>query len=149
MKYGDKWEFRYSVQNAEGEWVSKKCYPTSKENVKVNREICKERGYRVDGVQKLYCFNTNKNQHNFELIHNIAMIELYEIWDGEKQATDEEIERLEHLRDRTEYFFCQPLPMAWLTWDEWKEANEIAQNAIVHRQNACIEAGRYDLIQYC
>ena len=90
-----------------------------------------------------------KNQHNFDLINSIVKNELYDIWNGDKKVSNEEYERLEHLAERAEYFFCQPLPIAWLTWEEWKEANEMAQNAIIHRQNACIENGRPDLVKYC
>jgi hypothetical protein len=148
-KKEDRWEFHYQAPAEDGGWTDKYCYPRSKEKVTANREACRAKGYKVISVKKLYPFNTYANQHNFELIHNIAMNELYDIDRGDKKASDEEIERLEYLRDKSEQFFCLPLPVAWLPWETWSEAKEFAQNAIIHRQNACIENGRPDLVQYC
>ena len=144
MGKAEKWQFKYE-KNGE----VKICYPQSKEQIEKNRAICKKNGYKVISVKKLYPFSTMKNQHNFDLIHNIVMNELYDIWHGNKSVPDEEYERLEKARDRSEYFFCLPLPIAWLTWDEWEEANEMAASAIVHRQEACIANGRPDLVTYC
>lgn len=144
MKYQQKWKFEYE-KNGE----KKVCYPQSKEQIEKNREVCKNNGYKVLSVKKLYLFNTYKDQHNFDLIHTLVMNELYDIWHGEKSVSDEEYERLEHLKERSEYFFCLNLPMAYLTWEEWQEANEMAQNAIFHRQEACIANGRPDLVTYC
>ena len=144
MKYQQKWKFEYE-KNGE----KKVCYPQSKEQTEKNREVCKKNGYKVLSVKKLYVFNTYKNQHNFELIHNLAMIELYEIDMGEKKVSDEEYERLENLKERSEYFFSIGLPVTYLTWEEWQEANEMVQNAIFRRQEACIANGRPDLVTYC
>lgn len=140
----EKWQFKYE-KNGE----VKICYPQSKEQIEKNRAVCKKNGYKVISVKKMYPFNTWKNQHNFELIHNIAMNKLYDIFMDNKKVSDEEIDRLEAMRDRSEYFFLQELPVAWLTWDEWQEANEMAASAIVHRQEACIANGRPDLVTYC
>ena len=144
MEKQQKWQFKYE-KNGEVKY----CYPQSKEQIEKNREVCKKNGYKVISVKKLYPFSTEKNQHNFDLIHNLAMIELYDIWDGSKKVSDEEYDRLEKMKERSEYFFCLPLPIAWLTWDEWEEANEMAMSAIVHRQEACIANGRPDLVTYC
>ena len=144
MGKAEKWQFKYE-KNGE----VKICYPQSKEQIEKNRAVCKKNGYKVLSIKKLYPFSTMKNQHNFDLIHNIVMNELYDIWHGNKSVSDEEYNQLEKARDRSEYFFCLPLPLAWLTWDEWKEANEMAQAAIFHRQEACIANGRPDLVTYC
>ena len=124
-------------------------YPKSKEQKEKNLQICKENGFKVLECVKLYPFNTYANQHNFDLIHTITMNELYDIWNGEKKVGDEEYNRLENLKEQSEKFFCLPLPVAWLPYKEWAEAKEMATAAILHRQNACIENGRLDLVQYC
>lgn len=145
----DRWEFRYSIPHDDGTCEDKTCYPKSKEQIEKNKDFCQSHGYEVISINKLYPFSTMKNQHNFDLIHTLVMIDLYEIWEGQKQVSDEEYQRLEHLRDLSERFFSLPLPVAWLTWDDWKKAHELAQQAIIHRQNACIENGRPDLVTYC
>ena len=145
MKYQNKWRFEYETKSGE----KKVCYPQSKEKVEENKRVCRENGLRVISVKKLYLFNTEKNQHNFELIHNLAMIELYDIWNGVKSVSDEEYERFEQLKERSERFFSLNLPMAYLTWEEWQEANEMAMMAVLHRQETCIKNGRPDLVQYC
>lgn len=142
----ERWELRY-VSLKDGE--VKNCYPRSEEKKNEQLKVCKEKGIKVIHCKKLYPFNTMKNQHNFDLIHTLAMNDLYDIWNGELKVTDEEYEKIESLRDRSEKYFILPLPCAWLCWDEWKDANELAQMAIVHRQNACIENGRPDLVTYC
>lgn len=141
----ERYEFTY--RNTKGD--VKKCYPRSKEKVNENRQIAKENGYEVIGIKKLYPFSTMKNQHNFDLIHTLCMNDLYDIWNGDLKVSDEEYGRIENLKELSEKYFSLPLPIAWLTWEEWKEANELAQTAIIHRQEACIAKGRPDLVTYC
>lgn len=141
----DKWEFKY--RRSDG--VCRVVYPKTKEQIAKNKEICKDKGYEVVSVKKLYPISTMKNQHNFGLIHNIAWNELWDIEHGEKKGTDEDIERLEKLIDRSGEFMSLPLPVAWLPWEDWKEAKEMYESAIIHRQEACIANGRPDLVTYC
>ena len=148
MEKEQHWKFEYEKPVADGVEI-KCCYPRSKEKCEENKRICKERGWRVISCEKLYPFNTEKNQHNFDLIHNICMNTLYDMDSGEKKYDAKEYERLEILKEKSERFFCLPLPVAWLPWDEWKDAKELSEMAIIHRQNACIENGRYDLVKYC
>ena len=68
---------------------------------------------------------------------------------GEVEYDEAEYDRLEVLKEKSERFFCSMEPIAWLTWEDWKDAKELSEMAILHRQEACIEAGRYDLVQYC
>lgn len=144
MDRENKYKIIY-IKNGE----EKTCICSGDESKERNLETCKRNNYKVVSCRKLYPFSTIKNQHNFELIHNIAMCELYEIWRDEKKVSDEEYERLNNLKERTEYFFCLPLPVAWLPYEEWKEAKEISQSAIFHRQEACVKNGRPDLVTYC
>ena len=144
-----RWEFRYILKRANGEEVEKVCFPKSPEKVAENKAACKSRGYKVVSCKKLYPINTYANQHNFELIHNICRNRMADMESGEIPYDKAEYNRLDALREKAERFFCLPLPTAWLPWEEWKEAKEMYENAILHRQNACIEAGRYDLVQYC
>lgn len=148
-KKEERYELRYAVPTSEGNWTEKVIYNHSKEKAYANKAKCKELGYKVISCKKLYPFSTMKNQHNFELIHNIVMCDLYDIWNGEKSVSDAEYARLEELKEKSEKFFCLPLPVAWLTWEDWKEAKELSETAIIHRQNACIENGRPDLVTYC
>ena len=143
-----RWKFTYAFINKDGDRVVKSCYPRSEEKKSENIKKCKEQGMEIVSITKLYPFSTMKNQHNFDLIHNIVMNELYEYYDG-KKLTEEEVERLEWLRDKSEKYFSLELPVAWLPWEEWKEAHELSQMAILHRQEACIANGRPDLVTYC
>ena len=145
MMKEQRWEFRYSVPTAEGSWNEKVYYPKSEETRAKAFDKCKELGYKVISCKKLYPFNVMKNQHNFDLIANVCYNRLHDDVD----LSTKEFERLEHLREKAEEFFCLFGPIAWLPWEDWKEAKEIAMMAVTHREQACIANGRLDLLQYC
>lgn len=142
-------EERYAFRYLSKDGREKVCYPRSKEKRDENYAYCKAHGVTVVSCQKLYPFSTEKNQHNFGLIHDICFNTMYDMESGEVPMDKAEYERLSDLKDRAERFFCLPLPIAWLPWEEYRDAKEIAQMAILHRQNACIENGRPDLVAYC
>lgn len=144
MNYQQKWQFEYE-KNGE----RKVCYPQSKEQIEKNKETCRKNGYKVLSVKKLYVFNTYKNQHNFELIHNICFNAMHDMEMGDVEWNEQEYERLESLKDRAEKYFCAGLPVAWVTWETWQDMKELSEMAIIHRQNACIANGRPDLVTYC
>ena len=148
-KKEQKWEFKYAKPTTDGGEVVKTCYPKSEEKRDENKETCKALGYRIISIKKLYPFNTYANQHNFELIRNICFNDMDDMRIDEKEYDEAEYDRLEHLKDRADYYFCLPLPVAWLPWEEWSEAKELATMAILHRQDCCIENGRPDLVTYC
>ena len=79
------------------------------------------------------CFS--RNRHDMDL--------------GEVEYDSAEYEQLEDLKEKANKYFCLPFPVAWIPYEEWKEAKELSEMAIIHRQNACIENGRYDLVTYC
>lgn len=106
-------------------------------------------GYKKLKMVKLYPFSTEKNQHNFELIHNICFNALYDMEMGDKPYDSAEYDRLEDLKDRSERYFLEALPIAWVPWEQWKDMKELANMAIMHRQDACIANGRPDLVAYC
>ena len=144
-----RWEFRYAVPTAGGHESIKVCYPRSEEKKNENARLCKEHGYRVVSVKKLYPFNTEKNQHNFDLINNICSNRMYDMMSGEAKYDDAEYGRLEEMKQKAERLFCLPLPIAWIPWEDLKDARELSTMAILHRQDCCIEAGRPDLVAYC
>ena len=147
-KRENRYEFIYEFTK-NGERITKTIYPKSKEKMNECKEKCKTYGYKVISVKKLYPFNTYANQHNFSLINDIVFCELHDIDMGDKKVSKEEYDRLESLKERSEKYFLKELPVAWVTWEEWKDMKEIAEMAIIHRQNACIENGRPDLVTYC
>lgn len=145
-KKQEMWEIRYiSIKDGQ----EKRCYPRSEKKKAENLAYCKEHGIRVVSCKKLYPFSSEKNQHNFELINNVCSNRMYDMISGEIPMDDAEYDRLEDLKHKAQKYFGLPLPVAWLPWEELKEAKELAEMAILHRQNACIENGRYDLVQYC
>ena len=148
-KKEERYELKYAVPTAGGNWCEKVIYNSSKEKVNQNKAKCKELGYKVISCKKLYPFNTMKNQHNFELIYNICFNRMDDMEIGEIPFDQKEHDRLEEMRERAGEFRSLPLPVAWLPWEDWQAAKEMADNAIVHRQNACIENGRPDLVAYC
>lgn len=146
MTKEQKWELRY-ISKKDGK--EHNCYPNSEEKKNEQLKICKERGIKVIHCKKLYPFSTMKNQHNFELINNICHNTMYNMEAGEIEWNEAEFNRLADLQEKAERFFLLPLPVAWLPWEDWKDAKELASMAVIHRQNACIEAGRPDLVAYC
>ena len=145
----ERFEIRYAVQTANGNWSEKVIYNTSKEKADSNKARIKELGYKFISCKKLYPFSTMKNQHNFNLISDICHNRMHDMEMGEVEWNDSEYDRLENMKNRADEFFCLPLPIAWLPWEDWKDAKELSENAIVHRQNACIANGRLDLVKYC
>lgn len=109
----------------------------------------KEKGYKIVSCRKLYPFSSEKNQHNFELIRNVCMNRIYDMDSGDIPYDGEELERLYQIKEKADKYWCLPLPVAWLPWEEYQEAKELCAGAVEHRANACIEAGRPDLVQYC
>lgn len=144
-----KRETRYELKYRTKDGYEKVCYPKSEESKDRNLAYCREKGIKVISCKKLYPFSTMKNQHNFDLIHSICYNRMHDMQSGEAPWDDEEYTRLEQMKEDAERFFSLDLPVAWLPWEDWKKANELAQNAIVHRQEACIANGRPDLVTYC
>lgn len=144
-----KWGIRYAVPTANGEWKEKYCRVRSEEARKENIQKIKEYGYRFISCKKLYPFSMEKNQHNFELINNICFNMMHDMDIGETPYDNDEYNRLWDLREKAEKYFCYELPVAWVPYEELEEMRELANMAIMHRQDACIEAGRPDLVTYC
>jgi len=128
---------------------TKKCYPRSKEKKDEQLKHCKEKGIKVLSCKKLYPFSTMKNQHNFQLINDICFNRMHDMEMGEIEYNEAEYDRLWDMKEKAEKYFCLELPVAWLPYEDLKEAKELSQMAILHRQNACIEAGRPELVAYC
>lgn len=141
-----RWALRY-ISKKDG--TEKVCYPRSEEKKHEQLDICKQNGITVLSCKKLYPFSTEKNQHNFDLIHSICMNAMSDMEAGETEWNEAEYNRLETMKEKAEKFFCLPLPVAWLPWEELREAKELANLAILHRQEACIRNGRPDLVTYC
>lgn len=148
-KKEEKWELRYEVPTAEGNWNEKVIYNKTKEKFEENKKKCKEYGYRIVSAKKLYPFNTYKNQHNFSLINDICFNRMHDMEMGEIEWDEEEYDRLESLKRRSEEYFCAGLPVAWVPWETWQDMKELSEMAILHRQEACIANGRPDLVTYC
>ena len=141
-------EQRYRI-DYEVDGKIKSCYPKSEANKRRNLEVCKENGYKVIKVCKLYPFSTNKNQHNFMLIKNRCYNTMYDMDIGIIPYDRKEYSRLYDLADKADKFFCLELPVAWLDWDTFTEAKRVAQMAVDYRIETCVNRGRFDLIQYC
>lgn len=145
----ERYEIKYIIVSAQGHEIPKYIIAEGKARRDEILAQCKEKGIRVEYSKKLYPFSTMKNQHNFELIRNICFNRMSDIEAGEIKCSEEEYDRLYSLRQKASKYFSYPLPVAWVTWQEYSEMNALAQLAIVHRQEACIEHGRPDLVQYC
>lgn len=140
-----RWKQEFEING-----VVKTYYPKDEATMKKNLAVAKEKGYRKISSKKLYPFSTNKNQHNFELISNICFNRIHDICImGENEEYEGELDKLETLKEKADKYFCYSLPVAWVTWEEYCEMKELAEMAIFHRQEACIEAGRPDLVMYC
>lgn len=149
MMKEQRWELKYAVPSADGGRVEKTCFPRSEEQREKNLHICKDRGYAVLSCKKLYPFNMASNQHNFSLISDICFNRMHDMETGETNWDSAEYDKLQATKEKAERFFCWSSPVAWLTWEDWKDAKELSVAAVIHRQEACIAAGRPDLVQYC
>lgn len=76
---------------------------------------------------KKYAFSTAKNQHHFSNISDRCFIRMREMEDGDIPWDSAEYERLEAVRERAEYFFLLPLPVAFLPWEELAEARKLLE----------------------
>jgi hypothetical protein len=141
-----RWALRYISKRDGAERI---CYPQSEEKKNEQLAICKDRGITVLSCRKLYPFSTEKNQHNFDLIHNICMNRMDDMRTGEVAWNESEYDRLDALREKAEKYFLLPAPIAWLPYEELVEARELAAMAVLHRQEACIANGRPDLVAGC
>lgn len=142
-------EQRYKMVYRMADGTEKTCYPKTEEKKNENIELCKKNNITVISCKKLYPFSTMKNQHNFDLISNICYNTMHDMATGVIEMNDAEYDRLEEMKRKAEKYFSLALPVAWLPYEEWREAKELAQMAILHRQDACIANGRPDLVTYC
>lgn len=140
-----KWRLTYKLANG----TIKTCFPNSEEKRKSNLVYCQSHGIEVLECVKLYPFASMKNQHNFELISNICFNAMHDMCFGEAEWNEAEYDRLKKMKEKADRFFCLPFPIAWIPYSEWKDAKELSEMAILHRQDACIAAGRPDLVTYC
>ena len=148
-KKEQRWEMRYEVPTSEGNWSEKVVRPRSEEVKDQNLKKIKKLGYRLVSCKKLYPFSTEKNQHNFMLVANICYNTMSDMQTGEIPFDKAEYLRLDDLKEKADKYFCYPLPVAWVTWEDLKEMKELAAMAVNHRMDACERAGRYDLLKYC
>lgn len=148
-KKEQRFEIRYEVPTSEGNRSEKVVRPRSEEAKDRNLQKIKELGYRLVSCKKLYPFSTEKNQHNFMLVANICKNTMYDMMSGEIPYNNDEYIRLDELHDKADKYFCYPLPVAWVPWEDLKEMKELATMAVNHRMDACERAGRYDLLKYC
>lgn len=144
-KKEQRWEMRYRLEDG----TEKHCYPRSEEQRQKNLDYCKEHGIEVISCRKLYPFSIEKNAHNILLIHNKAYIKMRDMENDEVEWDENEYNRLEYIFDRTGHLLSYHEQLAWMPWEDYKDAKEYSALAVELRVNTCIEKGRYDLIQYC
>lgn len=142
----ERFELRY-VSLKDG--TEKVCYPKSKAGKDEQLRIARERGIKVISCKKLYPFNTEKNQHNFMLVANICANRMHDMFMGDAKYDGAEVDRLEALKEKADKYFGYPLPVAWVTWEDHQEMQELAMMAVMRREQTCIESGRTDLLKYC
>lgn len=144
MKREQRWEQKFEINGQ-----VKTYYPKNEATMKKNLEVAKAKGYKKISSKKLYPFSTMKNQHNFELINNICCNTMWDMDHNEIPYDNAEYNRLYDLRQKAEKYFCYELPVAWVPYEELVEMKEISNMAIMHRQDACIRNGRFDLVSMC
>ncbi|MBR5276784.1 MAG: hypothetical protein IKU35_06590 [Bacteroidaceae bacterium] len=140
----DRWEFKY-----ERDGHTRYCYPRSKESIEDNRKFCLEKGWKVLSVKKVYPFSTEKNQHNFELIRNVCSNRMHDMDMGDIPYDGEAYDKMYDLKERAEQYMGLPLPVAWLPYEQLKEAKEIVAMAHEHRYAANLAAGNYRWLHLC
>jgi len=124
----------------------------SEEALKKFQSDCEFRGIdfkKEVKVTKLYPFSMERNQHNFMLVANVCANRIHDMEMGEIEWDEKEYDRLDGLKKEADEYFCLDIPIAWVDGKTYGRCRELANLAIEHRVNACVENGRIDLIQYC
>lgn len=124
-------------------------YPRSSEQREKNIAVAKERGYKIVENVKLYPFNTYANQHNFEFVRNRCFCRIYDMQEGVIPYNEEEMDRLESMKETADKLFLLPLPVAWVDGKTLGECRELSTMAINWRIDTCERTGRFEDIKYC
>ena len=107
MKYTyakeQRWALRY-ISKIDG--TERVCYPQSEQKKNEQLDLCKQKGITVLSCKKLYPFSTEKNQHNFDLIHSICMNAMHDMETGEAEWNSTEYDRLEAMKEKAEKFIA-------------------------------------------
>lgn len=148
-KREQKWEQKYMVPTRESGWVERIVYPNTPEQRDRNAIRIRELGYRPVSCKKLYPFSMERNGHNIDLINTLCANRLHDWYMGDLEISGDEAEALEALKRETEAYLSGADQIVWVPWDTHKRLTELSAMAVEHRANACIEAGRPDLVKYC
>ena len=140
---------KYQIIYKDTKGQEKACYPKSKEQVGTVRRKAKEAGCTILSVKKLYPYNMEKNQHNFQLIADRSLNIMADMDIGEIPYDAAEYDRLWEMHEKAERFFCYGGGIAWVPWEDLKEMREMAEAAVEIRVQSCVRAGRLDDIKYC
>lgn len=132
MNREERYEFTYinregkeKTEQVRGKIRLNKCY-----------DICRDLGYKVIGHRKLYPFSMERHQHDFDHIHNICRNRMSDMENEEIPWNLDEYNRLYETAKKAEEFFCLPLPVAWVPWEQYKEMKELVAASEVHRDIA-------------
>ena len=98
---------------------------------------------------KQYPFSMEKNAHNFFLVSNVCANRMYDMQSGDIPFDRAEYERLDALKRKADRFMSLGRGVVWVDGRTLGEMREVSALAVEHRVNACIEAGREDLVKYC
>lgn len=92
---------------------------------------------------KRYPFSTAKHQHNLDTFATKCRNRMDDLtYGGEPEAYPGEYAELERKAEMADHYAHHlPLPVAYLTYPEWREATEMAQAQIAMRRIACIRSG--------
>lgn len=106
--------------------------------------------------QKMYPFSTQKHAHDIEFYRNRIKNVLYDMESGEIPMDKKRYDRLEAMLSgpledlwNAIYFNTTDGRISFLTGPQIALAKQIVLWAENARAEACIEAGRADLLQYC
>lgn len=149
MTRQDHFEITYGIPKDGSETIKSIQVTGAEKRDEIKAKIAKY-GYRFVSCVKLYPFNMMNNQHNFFLIYNICYNRMDDMETGEIPYDADEYDALEKRRDKAGKFMTMGCaPVVWVPYDTWKDMKEMSTAAIIHRQNACIENGRPDLVTHC
>lgn len=120
-------------------------YKTIYPNSQAKREECIAKihglGYRVTKNVKLYPFNTEKHQHDFQHVADMCFNKMYEMERGEIEWDRKVYDELSDTFEKANYCFGLELPIAWVEYDVYKDCKELATASIMHRDHACAMHG--------
>lgn len=138
MRKESRWEIRF-ISSRNG-WKTTEIAYSDQEKDRMLRKLS-ESGEQVLRCRKLYPFSTMHYGHHFGMQYFRCSLRIDEIESGQPEKYSGEKEYLMGIAKRAQEFERLPFPVAWLPFDELRDAKQIVEMSIKCSKQACIDNG--------